>query len=411
MPIVIVLGPSGSSPGVSTAEYPSTQSATLKADNPTTPDSESPYIRLQGGASEQIALVDVDRGVDIGDGAEALTSHLHIFKGAAWPAGTHTLTISPAIAAWDASTVTYDSAPATGTPTIDVVVPAAGSAGDELIVDVTDILGLSVSEADTDWYGFVLELDTTSEATLYSAFAEPDFRPYVSVEEGYPLEEPADPQPSDGRVVSQLKPGFTYSVNDPRGNEFVTGIHFQLDTAEDFETPTYDSGEVSHDEAYFDGASPPGGAAAFSDLTPGTTYYHRAKVRNTSQQWSGWSDPAEFSVEEKGTLTIDAPTITAGEIASPVPTISVTFTPANAESLETLGVEVEVRKGNVWDIHYEVPEHINPATDFTIPDSDALPYGKTLRIRVYGTDDIDRESMRGDTGYIEVFSDEFEVAD
>lgn len=371
-------------------------------------------MRVSGTSSNRIySFVDFELGFDVGELNTAISATLYLFKGDSWSTGTHTLTIEPIDAVWDASTATWTYAPAVRTPSVAVVVAINGAAGDEISADVTSIISAATAanNADgTEFRGLRLSVSSNNEKLLYSAFAEPDFRPYIEIEPAYAPDAPTNLQPSDGRVVGEQKPIFIADFSDDEADDYITAIQVQVDNVDDFATPDYDSLKVAHYEPVFDSNSPPAGSAAFSNLTVGSTRYWRMKVWDRHDLESDWSEPAEFIVRTRGSVAISAPTISSNTIVSPTPTITWAYTAGASETQEWAWALIERKVEDVWQEWWEYPQQVTTATSVTVPNDYALQHGTTYRITVRVSDTYERQDLPGDRMFHQAQTAEFTLA-
>lgn len=376
-------------------------SASLRQATPSTPDPSSLFVRVDGSGGAVVkALLGVEHGIEAGNGTEVIHGDLILTLAEAMPAGTYIFTVKAIDAAWDASLVTYNTAPAvratTGTTTESGLV-----AGDEITIDITTILDESVSLEGTtgqQWFGLELTVNGSEEIVFYGAQSI-QYRPRIKKEVSRPPEAPFNLRPTSGLHVSELKPYFAWDFRDLDGEDTLSMIQFQLDTTDDFETPSYDSGEVASTTSFFDSNSPPTGSAAFANLTSTNSYYWRARHADSHGVWSEWSDPQLFTVTTKGTFTAD-PTPTV-----PTPTISWSL----SVTQQAYYVLIERYEGGAWVTHWEQPWTTGTTSEVTLPATHVLQEGVSYRRTVRVTDTTDRASTPGDPAYYESV-EEFEVA-
>lgn len=386
-----------------TVEVPATMSASLRQASPTTPDPISQYLRLDGTAAAEVrALLDLERTTPIGLGAQVLEAKLLLYKAAAWPTGTHVLSIRAIDAAWDSSAATWNTKPATRATAVTASIPGLGAEGDLIEVDITTLLTSSVSADDAAgarWHGLELALDTAGEKKFYSAFAPPDFRPKLRVKDNLPPEVPADMIPNGGRAVSEVRPELVWRFFDQNAGDTIAFVQVQVDDVDDFATPVYDSAKVAQTSPRFDMASPPAGAAAVSDLLPNSTYYWRPRHWDSHNLVSDWGPPASFIIRIKGTLTLLTPS--GASVSSPTPTISwgSTFTQTQYRVL------IERKVAGLWLAHWDTGWTVGTTTSVAVPNAFALVENEQYRVTVQAKDNVDREDMPGDRAFFEATRD------
>lgn len=399
----------GSSLAIGTASYlyvtplevASSMSASVRSTTPTTPDPRSEFIRLDGTTVR--GLLHVDHDVPLGVGAQVLHADLILYKADAWPS-SGVVTVSPIDADWDAETVTWNTQPAVRTGTT-APVASGGAAGDEVSIDVTDIIKASIALADTagtPWRGLRLSVDTSGEKKLYSSYAAPTLRPRLTLETSRPPLAPFELQPNAGRAVSETKPELVARFADPDLEDTLSAVRVQIATVDTFTTTVYDSGKIASSTPRFDLASPPAGAPATPTLSTATTYYWREKVWDNHGLESDWSEVGSFIAATKSALTLTSPS--GSSITSPVPAIAWTF--SGQEQVEIL---LEKREGGIWVEHWTVPKHVSATTSFSVPNDYALREGVDYRVTVRGWDSVFREDMPGDRAFSED-SQEFTLA-
>lgn len=378
-------------------EVLASMSASIREASPDTPDPESTYLRLDGTASVVVrSLIGIDRRVPIGVGAQVLRANLVLYKGAAWT-DSGTVTAQPLDGAWEAASVTWNTQPAVRAETASASVSTGGADGDEVSIDITELIQASIAEDDAAgvrWYGLRLVTDATGEQLFHSAHSSPSLRPRMEIEWSIPPAAPLDLLPNGGRAISETKPEFVFRFFDEDAEDTLSAIQVQIDTEDTFETPDYDSGQLSHSLPRFDLNAPPTGAPATPTLLAATTYYWRAKVWDNHGQESDWSEGASFVYVAKGTLTLDSPATSS--VSSPTPTISWT-----ASAQTSYEVEVERRVGSVWEEHWTVARTVGATTEVTLPDAYRLQENEDYRVTVRVWDATDREDLSGDRAFLE----------
>lgn len=379
-------------------------STSLREATPTQPDPQSLLARLDGTAANRVrVLLDVERRVPIGVGAQVLKALLLIYPSEVWT-GAHTITVEAIDDPWDAASATWNTQPAVRAGAITKAVNAP-AADQPISIDITSLVAASVAADDataTRWYGLRLSIDTAGERRFHSAIATPDFRPRMQVEWSEPPNPPEDLLPNSGRYVSKTKPELVGRHFDPDSEDTLSGIHVQIDDADTFEVVLYDSGELDASTARFDLAAPPTGAPATPNLPVDIDLWHRMRTRDNHGVWSEWSSPARFRVHAKGVLTL------TGAMAvepSPTPTTRWNFTGTQVQ----IEFEIEKRIGGVWESHYLVPKHVGVEVENTVPNDFRLAEGISYRRAVRVWDNFLREDMAGDRAFVEV-TQEFTLA-
>lgn len=388
---------------VTVTEVLSPMSASIREATPTTPDLTSGYIRLSGSAGAAVrGLVDVERRVPLGVNATVLRADLMLYKAESWAAGTHTISVQALGEAWEPTSVTWNTQPAVRGSVVTQVVPAGGSVGDRIDVNITSLIAASVAEDDAAgnrWYGVRITADTAGEKLFYSSFASPDYRPRLKIEWSVPPNAPEDLLPNGGRHVSETKPELVARHSDPDVEDTLRSIRVLIDDADDFATPIYDSGFVTHNQARFDLNAPPAGAPATPTLATATTYYWAMETTDNHGLVSPRSETARFQVTAKGTLVLNSPGAT---VSSPTPTISWTLTGATQSQLE---VEMQRKVGGVYETHWLLAKHVSSVTSVVVPNDKRLEEGESYRVSVRVWDNVDREDLAGDRSFVEATQD------
>lgn len=376
-------------------------SASIREATPTAPDVRSEYLRLSASTGAAVrGLVDVERRVPLGVNATVLQANLMLYKAESWAAGTHTISVQALDEAWEPSTVTWATQPTVRGSIVTQVVPAGGAIGDRIAVDITSLIAVSVAEDDASgnrWYGVRISIDTAGDKLFYSSFASADYRPKLEIEWSVPPNAPEDLLPNGGRHVSETKPELVARHSDPDVEDTLSAVRVLIDDADDFASPVYDSGFVTHNQARFDLNAPPTGAPATPTLSTGTLYYWAMETQDNHGLTSPRSETASFQITAKGTLTF-----TVGTVSSPTPTFSWTFSGTQSQ----LEVVVERAEGGIWLEHWRLAKHVSSVTQVTVPNEYRLAEGESYRVTVRIWDNVDREDMAGDRAFVEA-SQEF----
>ncbi len=295
-----------------TTEVPATQSATLRQATPTTPDPSSEFVRVDGtAAAEQRALIDVERTTPIGLAASVLESRLLLYKAAPWPSGDHTLILSAIDGTWDADTATYIAQPAVRSGPVAAVVAGGGAAGDLIEIDVTALVAAAVAADDATgsrWHGIRITTTTAGELKLYGARAAPEYIARLKTKDNQRPDPPTELSPSGERAVSEAKPELTSQYLDPDGDGLVY-VRVQVDDADDFATPIYDSQKFLHPSPRFDMAA----------LIANLLTYNQSTIETDT---SGWSANANCTITrvttvfEQGAAALSLSSTASGDMSA-----------------------------------------------------------------------------------------------
>ena len=93
-----------------------------------------------------------------------------------------------------------------------------------------------------------------------------------------------------------------FDYTDVSGSTTLDAVQVQVDAADSWTSPDWDSGEVTATVPELDLA-----AAGWSGLADGESTWWRVRVKDAAGLWSDWSDGAQFSRATKGALTLTNP--------------------------------------------------------------------------------------------------------
>ena len=322
-------------------------------------------------------------------GQSLTTLKLHLYSQAL--TGTRTVTLGFVSApGFDKgiSNANWNNAPGVGSTV--AVAQAAASDGTEWVFDIKTA-AQTISDAGKGWFGFRFTIDNDAVSKFYSSYAL-DFQPWLEVEVSDAPEEPTVLVP-DGGVVSVQKTWVRCDFTDYSGDQTMNAIQVQLDTsASGFGTPDFDSGTVLSDSPQLDLST-----TAWGGLTAGSSIYWRVRVRDGSLKWSPYSDPAQFTRQNKSTLTITNPPV-SGLVTEFTPPITWTFS----------GTQTGYRV-IIWRIGAAtLPDTVvhdsdvisGTALSYTLPVGVLIEDGQTYKAEVRAYDQYDRENLPGDLPYV-----------
>lgn len=325
-------------------------------------------------------------------GQSLTTLKLHLYS-AGMAAGTRTLTGTLVAApGFDKgiSAVTWNNQPAVGTAV--AVAQTATVDPTEWILDFTTA-AQTLSDAGKGWFGFRLVIDNDATSKIYSSYAL-EWRPWLEVAVNDAPEQPTLLVP-DGGVVSLLKTWVRCDFTDLAGDQTMSAIQVQLDAlAGGFGTPDFDSGTVLTDSPQLDLST-----TAWAGLTAGSSIYWRARVRDGTNKWSPYSDPAQFTRQNKSTVTITNPPV-SGLVTEFTPPITWTF--GGTQTGFRVIVERIANVTGLPDTVVHDSEFISgTALSYTLPVGVLTEDGQSYRVRVRVHDQYDRENLPGDPPYVE----------
>lgn len=298
--------------------------------------------------------------------------------------GTRNITAQRTAANWVLSKITHNNRPGvTGAAASTSI--GSGARGRVITLDVT--AQMADVSAGAPWYG--LRIYTDGAATMHF-FKSGEFAPRLIVEYSTAPTKPVNLVPSGGRAISVDDPTLTFGYSSDDAGA-MTAVHIQANkTVADFATPSIDVGPVAWTipTLYWDPLQFP--------LNVGETWFWRARVRNDSNEWSDWSDPAEFTLVLKSALTITAPTGSPAVVTDPTPPFGWSFT--GTQEIYRVVVRRISDGATMWDTR----EIAGNATSVVYPDNAPnLERDTDYRLTVRVWDDVDRAVTTGDPAYVE----------
>lgn len=372
----------------------SRMSASVRQATPDTPDPQSLVLRLSGAANANVnALLYVDRKVPLGVGARLLRADLVLKKSAPWPSGNHDIYIDAISEVWDASSVTWNTQPDVRVGGVMATIPGGGVAGDEVRLNITQLLSASVAQdeaAGFEWLGVRLTTASAGELQFYSAFAPPEYRIEPDVEWTIPPHAPFDLEPSAMRAVSKTQPTLFGRFSDPDAEDTISAVQVRVQSnGDDFTTPSFDSGKLSATRAEQS-------LSGLYSVSQGNTYAWQMKVWDNHDAESPWSETAYFVRVPMGTVALDEP---AANVSSPTPRFAWTVTGMTQEAFE---LEVERFTGGRWERHWSMPKTLSTATVVVLPDAYRLEEGVSYRATLRVWDNVTRADLPDDRAFTEI---------
>ncbi len=313
--------------------------------------------------------------------------------------GSHDVTVTRVTETWKEHRVTWTNAPSVTTQNQATETVADASDGDEVDIDVTDILG-DVALGD-DWFGVRLELDDDVGNKTFYASDSPkgSYHPQLTVEWGFAPYPPTDLDPAGGQVIGGAIPVLQWRFPDIVQENTQAASRVQITTTGDptFAAATYDSGKVSNTVHRW----PLAGETTIAD---GTTRIWRVQTWDDQNRVSGWSDTATFSRVSKGVITFvnPGPSNTVDDLT---PLVSWTFTGTQDRVrlvLQEVLADKTLRQRYDSGSHHYTSDHLTIPNRGPFVQQHSTPYIKTghnYRFQLYIWDDEDRASLSNDKAY------------
>lgn len=334
---------------------------------------------------------------------------LHLFARGTW-SGSQTITAQRITESWKERNITWRRRPSTTSSNQASAVVGAQSSGDEVTLDVTDLVRQAYLGSGVDFHGIRLSTSASGAFPIHSHEAgDPDLRPFLEITYTHTPTQAFDLVPGDGGIISVAFPVLRWTYYDADENE-QAALWVQIDADDTFGSPAYDSGWVVSADPELDL-----GATAYAGISDGETIYWRVKVRNADGQEGDWADPVAVTRSAKGILTINAP---ASLTVDPTPEI-ITTLQGDAQSAISYDLElISAPEGNAGPFNFgntgtqmlwRKPRFHAPAPDgetfeFEVPRhiirGKGTDYVYRLTIRSWGSID-ERVATPGDPVYVE----------
>lgn len=273
-------------------------------------------------------------------GTYVLDATLSLFARQPW-AGSQNVTVRRIIETWKERTLTWRRSPdsTADSAATQSVGPLANKA--EVEFDVTDIVRDAFLGTGVPFYGFEIRGEDAGDFTFWSSEADdPAVRPRLEIHYTVVPAAAYDLVPGDADVVSIAKPVLRWTFFDPDGEEQQAFV-VEADPTNDFETPAFNSGEITSTDPQLDLA-----LTAIAAITDGGDLYWRVMVQDASGQWGPWSDIVQISRVSKGSLTINSPT---SEIEETTPTIATVLSTRDLRAIEYFLEEDIFASGGIGD--------------------------------------------------------------
>lgn len=321
------------------------------------------------------------------DNAKIISATLFVYLSGAW-AGTNNLTVRRVTSTWKERGITFNEEPSNEALNEAAAQIVGGASGDEVAIDVTDIVQDVANGG--DWFGFRLAGDATTARQLHSGEASVSGRrPRLLVQYSVEPQAPVDLVPSDGRSFSVANPRLGWTFLD--ADDHQAALQVQLDAVDgDFTAPTFDSGIIaSGDSQYVSGY-------AFADAE---SRDWRVRAQDEAGNWSEWSEPVTIRRDVKGALAITNPAVAPDDyVEETTAPVSWTLTGRTQESYEVI---IEEQVGGSWTRRWTSGRQVSATMTQTIAPGVVVSETALYRIVLRVWDTIAREGIAGDPAYVQ----------
>lgn len=322
-------------------------------------------------------------------GVNILSAKLRVYNASTW-SGANTISVRRINETWGIRT-TWNVRPGVW-GVVQTLTKTGATDGTEWSLDVEPEMQAVADGA--KWYGFRLEVDSSTARALYSSHGRYQYRPTLEVEWTDAPEAPEDLFPGGGRAVSVSHPVLRCDFTDDAGDTEIQSIHVQLATSEANSkagVTVFDSGAVAVSEPELDLAT-----TAYTGMTADTTRWWRVRVQDGAGLWSQWSEPESFKRTTMGTLTITNPAAAPNDFVSePTPPITWTFTGRTQRAYQVIIINPDNGK---W--LYDSGKITSTDTSVSIPRRILRVEDKVYRLRIKIWDTVDREKTPGDPPFL-----------
>lgn len=319
-------------------------------------------------------------------GATIISATLRVVSDDPW-SGSRTITVKRVTQGWKAGRVNYNSRPSVTSTGAVAVTKSGPGANTVWEFDVT--AHLQLASDGTAWYGWQLESNVADRKTFYSLNAG-RHKPTLTVVWSDAPDAPTTLVP-DGGVVSLAKPVLRCDYTDVSGSTDMAAIQVQIDAADDFTAPDFDSGEVASTEPELDLAT-----TAYAGLATGATTYWRVRVKDGAGLWSAWSASASFTSQAKGAVSITNPAASPSNFVEEyTPPISWSHTGTTQAAYQVLIADTAYPSTYL----HNSGKILGTANSYTLP-AGVLRDGRTYRVVVRTWDQYSRENTPGDTPWV-----------
>lgn len=314
--------------------------------------------------------------------------------------GSVTVSVRRVSASWKAKRINWNNQPGVTGQTVSLT-KASPAAGTVWEFDVSRHLQ-SVANG-SPHYGWRVHTSYTTADVIFASLDanRAGRRPRLEITYSTAPAAPSTLIPNAG-VVSVAKPVLQFDYTDNSGSTELAAVQVQIDAAQDGDDPDFDSGEVAADAPVLDLSE-----TAFTGVADGASTYWRVRVKDGDGLWSEWSDWATLAREDKGTLTISAPT-DGGTVTEYTPPVIWSLT---GETQTHYRVRVYDVDASTWV--YDSGKTASTETSHTIPETwrgnRVLRDDRGYRVVVDIWDSQNREATAGDPTYTRATAD-FTVA-
>ncbi len=327
-------------------------------------------------------------------GASIVSAKLRVYEKARATGGTRTITAELLAAKFSESTLTYANAPGVvpAGPTGTLAQGNATTDGRVWEIDVTDLLQ-DVSD-DTPWFGIRLSSSISTMLELHSSESTTALRPTLEIAWADSPQVPVGLSPAGGRAVSVARPLHRFQfIDDP--SDSLTAFQLQwaaagatFDPVTGFSATDLDTGVVVSTLPQW---------TPTTDTAAGATRTWTVRTRDTAGLWSPYAPPTTWTRTAKGTLTVTSPA------ASPSDFVTESTPPLgwSTSGMTQKNWQVFILDHATGQVLHDSKKRDGTETAYTPPAGILKSATRVYRVVVRVWDDVARESIPGDSAYVE----------
>lgn len=293
----------------------------VRSDFPDQSFATNTLLRVLGGTAPAPRILSYLWGVppDMPRGAQVLEATLTLTQQYDQTGG-RTLTVHRVGEKFDVQRVTWNTIPqVVGQDSVSVTKGGPIPRGTKWVVDVTSHMQ-AIANGEP-WWGWRLSTSSSIQPPLafHSSEAAESLRPVLRVRWTAAPQAPRALTPGHDQVVAVPRPVLRWEHIDVVGDTSLMSVRVQINSADSWASPAWDSGEVPFTLPQLDL-----NAAGYGGIPSGGTVWWRAQQRDGAGLWSAWSDAVRITYKPPVTLTITQPSTPTVEQVAPTVSWDVT---------------------------------------------------------------------------------------